>query len=213
LVATTTSAIEGLQMVNSQAVELVFLDIQMPDLTGVDFIKAIGKQCKVVFITAYNQYAVEGYDLDVVDYLLKPVPFPRFMRAAQKAKEMIDAIRPKHPAQPSALDFIMVNGDSKGKFIKIELDEIDYIEGMGNYVAIFCTGRKVLALMNMKDLEDSLPKDKFMRVHKSFIVSIMKIASIDGNIIHIKQNPKAEIIIGKAYREPFLEAIKTRMIT
>lgn len=213
LVATTTSPLKGIQIMQEQKIDLVFLDIQMPEVTGIDFVKAIGNRCKVVFVTAYNQYAIEGFDLDVVDYLLKPVSFARFLKTAQKVKDTVEPAKLYHPAAASSMDFIMVHGDSKGKLIKIELDEIDYIEGMGNYVAFFCGARKTLSLMNMKDLEDSLPKDRFMRVHKSFIVSVTKIAGVEGNIILIKQNPKAQISIGKAYRDVFLEAMKARMVS
>lgn len=211
LAATATNPITGLELMHDRQIDLVFLDIQMPEITGLDFAKALGHRCKIIFTTAYNQYAIEGYELDVVDYLLKPIPFPRFLKAAQKAKNLIEAAKTPQPGTVS-MDFIVVHGDSKGKLIKIDLDEIDYIEGMGNYVAIFCGARKILSLMNMKDLEDTLPKDKFIRVHKSFIVSISKISSVEGNAIIIKQNSRAQVTIGKAYREDFLEVMKARMV-
>lgn len=210
LVATTTDPLEGLSLINEKEIDLIFLDIQMPGLTGLEFVKAINGKCKVIFTTAYNQYALEGFDLDVIDYLLKPVPFPRFLKATQKAKDLIG--QQAAPQTAPQEDFIIIQGDSKGKLIKIEIDEIDYIEGMRNYVAIICGDRKVLSLMNMKDLEESLSSKKFIRVHKSFIVPIANIAAIDGNAITLKRNNKAEIIIGNVYRPAFIEIMRSKMI-
>jgi two-component system LytT family response regulator len=210
LVATTTDPLEGLSLINEKEIDLIFLDIQMPGLTGLEFVKAINGKCKVIFTTAYNQYALEGFDLDVIDYLLKPVPFPRFLKATQKAKDLIG--QQSAPQVAPQEDFIIIQGDSKGKLIKIEIDEIDYIEGMRNYVAIICGDRKVLSLMNMKDLEESLSSKKFIRVHKSFIVPIANIAAIDGNAITLKRNNKAEIIIGNVYRPAFIEIMRSKMI-
>jgi two-component system, LytTR family, response regulator len=109
-------------------------------------------------------------------------------------------------------DFILVKTETKGKFLKIDTADIDYIEGMDNYVAIFCRGKKTVAFINMKDLEEKLPKDKFMRVHKSFIVAIDKIVSIEGNSLLLKNNVQAGILIGNAYRTAFLEKMKSRLI-
>lgn len=210
LVATTTDPLEGLSLINDNDIDLIFLDIQMPGLTGLEFVKAINGKCKIIFTTAYSQYALDGFDLDIIDYLLKPVPFSRFLKAAQKAKEILDAqTTPKAGAHE---DFIIIQGDSKGKLIKVEINEIDYIEGMRNYVAIVCGDRKLLSLMNMKDLEESLSSKQFIRVHKSFIVPIANIAAVDGNAIILKRNNKAEIILGNVYRPAFLEMMRSRMI-
>ena len=210
LVATTTDPLEGLNMINDNDIDLIFLDIQMPGLTGLEFVKAINGKCKIIFTTAYSQYALDGFDLDIIDYLLKPVPFSRFLKAAQKAKEIMDT---QTTSKASAHeDFIIIQGDSKGKLIKVEINEIDYIEGMRNYVAIVCGDRKLLSLMNMKDLEESLSSKQFIRVHKSFIVPIANIAAVDGNAILLKRNNKAEIILGNVYRPAFLEMMRSRMI-
>jgi len=212
LIGTTTNPIEGLGIVNDKKIDLIFLDIQMPNITGVDFIKAINGKCKVIFTTAYNKYAMDGFELEVIDYLLKPVPFARFLKAAQKAKDIIETNTTHNPTFSLALDFIVVQGDSKGKLIKIEINDIDYIEGMRNYVAIHCGDKKILSLMNMKDLETNLSKQKFIRVHKSFIVPISNIAAVDGNCLVLKRNSKTEIIIGSAYKQSFLEIMKSKMI-
>lgn len=212
LLATTTSPIQGLQIVNDKKIDLIFLDIQMPGISGVEFIKAINGKCKVIFTTAYDKYALDGFELEAIDYLLKPVPFARFLKAAQKAKDIIEINTDHRPSFLVELDFIVVQGDSKGKLIKVEINDIDYIEGMLNYVAIYCGDKKILSLMNMKDLEINLPKQKFIRVHKSFIVPIANIAAVDGNCLVLKRNSKSEIVIGNAYKQSFLEIMKAKMI-
>ena len=211
LIASTDNPVEGLSILQKESIDLIFLDVQMPQLSGIDFIKAVNGKCKIILTTAYREYALEGYELDVIDYLLKPVPFARFMKAVQKATEAIPA--KKIIAKPNNQhDFILVKTETKGKFLKIDTADIDYIEGMGNYVAIFCSGKKIVSFINMKDLEEKLSTDKFIRVHKSFIVAIDKIISIEGNSLLLKNNPKAEILIGNAYRTSFLEKMKTRLI-
>jgi len=212
LVTTVNNPIEGLSLVRSQDIGLVFLDIHMPELSGIDFIKAINGKCKVILTTAYNQYALEGFDLDVIDYLLKPIPFSRFVKATQKAIAVLEPHKQEKAAATEQNDFILVKTETKGKFLKIDTADIVYIEGMGNYVALYCNGKKILSLLNMKDLEEKLSPEKFMRVHKSFIVAIDKITSIEGNSLSLKNNPKASILIGNAYRAAFLEKMKTRLI-
>ena len=210
LIDTATDPVLGMQMVRDHPIDLIFLDVEMHGLTGLEFIKAINGKCKVIITSAYSQFALEGFELEVIDYLLKPVPFPRFLKAAQKAYDIIKPLL-NAPLKTQS-DFIMLKGDTKGKLIKVEIDEIDYIEGMGNYVAIFCKGKKILSIMNLKTLEEKLPVDRFMRVHKSFIVAISQIALIEGNLITLKNNYKAEIAIGNSYRNQFLDAMRLKLV-
>jgi two-component system LytT family response regulator len=210
LIDTATDPVLGMQMVRNHPIDLIFLDVEMHGLTGLEFIKAINGKCKVIITSAYSQFALEGFELEVIDYLLKPVPFPRFLKAAQKAYDIIKPLL-NAPLKTQS-DFIMLKGDTKGKLIKVEVDEIDYIEGMGNYVAIFCKGKKILSIMNLKTLEEKLPVDRFMRVHKSFIVAISQIALIEGNLITLKNNYKAEIAIGNSYRNQFLDAMRLKLV-
>lgn len=210
LVATSTNPLEGLNIINNQAVDLVFLDIQMPDITGLEFIKAINGKCKIIIISAYSEFALEGFELEVIDYLLKPVPLSRFLKATQKAKDLLENMSPQIVNKHE--DFILVKGDAKGKLIKIEINEIDYIEGTGNYVTIYYGVKKILSLVNMKDIELKLSPQKFMRVHKSFVVAISKIAAVEGNSILLKNNPHAGILIGKIYKPLFLERLKSQLI-
>jgi two-component system, LytTR family, response regulator len=212
LISTTTNPIEALQVVATQKVDLIFLDIQMPELSGIDFIKAIQGKAKVILTTAYSDFALESYELDVVDYLLKPIRLPRFLQAVQKAtKELEEHTDEKPTLSVDDDDYIFVKTESKGKLLKINLDEIDYIEGMKNYVAIYCGGKKTLVYTSMKDLEERLSKKQFIRVHKSFIIPIAKITGIEGNILRLK-NVTAEILIGDNYKADLMEIIRNKMI-
>lgn len=212
LISATTNPIEALQIVATQKIDLIFLDIQMPELSGMDFIKAIQGKVRVILTTAYSDFALESYELDVVDYLLKPIRLPRFLQAVQKAtKEMEERNDERLTLSGDDDDYIFVKTESKGKLLKINLGEIDYIEGMKNYVAIFCGGKKTLVYTSMKDLEERLSKKQFIRVHKSFIIPIAKITGIEGNILRLK-NVTAEILIGDNYKADLMEIIRNKMI-
>ena len=211
LVSSTTKPIEALQTVATQAIDLVFLDIQMPDLSGIDFIKAINGKAKVILTTAYSEFAIEGFDLDVVDYLLKPIRFPRFLNAVQKAAKA-NADKPAEAEAKDEADYIFVKTESKGKLLKINLEDIEYIEGMKNYVAIFRGGQKTLVYTNLKDLVNHLPARRFIRIHKSFIIPINRITGIEGNRV-VLQHVAADILIGENYKADLMELIKHKMIS
>jgi two-component system LytT family response regulator len=211
LIATSTSAVEALDIINNKKVDLIFQDIQLPDLSGIDVIKAINGKCKVILTTAYSEFALQGYELDVVDYLLKPISFARFIKAVQKAMNLLQV--PGKPATNESTedDHIYVKTGIKGKVLKINLHEVDYIESLKNYVAIHHAGQKTLVYLNMKELEAKLPERKFIRVHKSFIISASRIVRVEGNQIILK-NINADILLGDTYREKFLEMIKNKTI-
>ena len=210
LAGTTTNPLEALQMVTSRKIDLIFLDIHMPELSGIDFIKAINGKVKVILTTAYSEFALESYELDVVDYLLKPIRLPRFLQAVQKAAaEINEHTSAKLPGGDS--DYIFVKTESKGKLLKINLNEIDYIEGMKNYVAIYRNGQKTLVYTSMKELEDRLPRKQFIRVHKSYIIPVLKITGIEGNVVRLK-NVNAEILIGDSYKAEIMELVRNKMI-
>ena len=211
LVATTTNPIEALQMVGANKIDLIFLDIHMPELSGIDLIKAISGKLKVILTTAYSEFALESYELDVVDYLLKPIRFTRFLQAVQKVLAEVNESKTSADALNSENDFIFVKTESKGKLLKINLKDIDYIEGMKNYVAIYCDKQKILVYTTMKELEEKLPQKQFMRVHKSFIIPVNKITGIEGNLLRLK-NISAEIIIGESYKAELMEMVKNKMI-
>lgn len=208
LAGSTTNPIEALQIVSTQKIDLIFLDIQMPELSGIDFIKAINGRCKVILTTAYSEFALEGYELEVTDYLLKPIRFPRFLAAVQKVSNTINE---NNNEQADEDDYIFVKTESKGKLLKINLCDIDYIEGMKNYVAIHRGNQKTLVYTNMKDIEARLPHKQFIRVHKSFIIPIAKVTGIEGNHLLLK-GVTAQIMIGESYKADLMEIIRNKMI-
>lgn len=210
LVKTTTSAIEGLSLVQSDAIDLVFLDVQMPELTGIQFLKIINGKCDVILTTAYSQYALDGYELDVVDYLLKPIAFDRFYKAAQKVLQSNgngNTIPQEQTAPANRHDFIFVK--TEHKIQKIYLDDILYIEGLKDYISIFTKTERIITLQNMKKMEESLPSKSFIRVHKSYIVAVGKIESIERSRIQIGEKT---IPIGDTYREYFFKQIEDKNI-
>jgi len=195
-----SNAFEANDFLQEQPVDLLFLDIQMPGISGVQFLQSLTKASPlVVFITAYEQYAVEGYNLDVVDYLLKPVSFERFLKAINKAQEKFNASR-KLPvaAVTPAVDHLFVN--SEYNLVRIDMNDIAYVEGLKDYVKIYLLSgtRPVITRMSMKSLEEKLPADRFVRVHKSFIVSLNKITSIRKGRISML---KAQIPISEHFKE------------
>ncbi|WP_131535820.1 LytR/AlgR family response regulator transcription factor [Pedobacter nototheniae] len=210
LVGTTTSAFEALNLVQDGKVDLVFLDIQMPELTGIQFLKICGNKCKVILTTAYPEYALEGFDLDVVDYLLKPISYERFYKAASKAQQILEPVMPAQSenvvvATPQTNDFIFIKGDTKNKFIKVNYDDILYIEGLKNYVSVYTATQRIITYQALRELEIQLPQPPFYRIHKSYIVSIEKIRMIDGNTVFINEQA---IPIGETYKEDFFKIIK-----
>jgi two-component system, LytTR family, response regulator len=211
LVAFTTNPLEALQIVATQKIDLVFLDVQMPELSGIDFARAIDGKTQVILTTAYSEFALEGYELDVTDYLLKPIRLPRFLTAVQKAAKSLNEVMAEPASQSIEDDYIFVKTESKGKLLKINLPDIDYIEGMKNYVAIYCSGKKILVYTSMKDLEERLPRKQFIRVHKSFIIPIDRITGIEGNRVLLK-GITAEILTGENYKEGLMKIVKGKMI-
>jgi two-component system, LytTR family, response regulator len=210
LVASFTNPIEALQLLGQQKIDLAFLDIQMPELSGIDLIKTIQGKTKVILTTAYSEFALEGYELYVVDYLMKPIRLPRFLAAVQKAVEQINAGNETQQKKAED-DYIFVKTESKGKLLKINLADIDYIESMKNYVAIHSGSQKTLVYTTMIELEERLPKKQFIRVHKSFIIPISRITGIEGNLLRLK-NVSAEILIGENYKAELMEIIRRKMI-
>jgi len=208
LVYSTSQVLDALPLVESGGADLVFLDIQMPQLNGLQFMKIIHGKALVIFTTAYPQYALDGYEHDVLDYLLKPVAYERFYKAAQKA---LSAIRPSQPLtayeKPAAElpNFIFVKTDNK--MVKVQLSDILFVEGLKDYIAIQTTAEKIITLQNMKRMEKILPASRFVRVHKSYIVSLEKTDTIERNRIFIGDHI---IPIGDTYREPFFQLIEGR---
>jgi DNA-binding LytR/AlgR family response regulator len=199
-----TSALEALQVVQQGQVDLLFLDVQMPELTGIQLMNVIGRQCRVILTTAYPDYALEGYDLDVVDYLMKPVAFDRFLRAVSRAQQAITdkATQENTTATPR---YIFVKGDNKHSFVKLNLADILYIEGLKNYVCIHTRTEKVITYQRMSAMEAELGGLPFIRIHKSYIVSLDHIERIEGNAVSVGGK---FLPVGEVYRQGFYEVVK-----
>src|ERR1700748_542094 len=214
LVKSTTNPIEALTLVQEGNIDLVFLDVQMPELTGIQFLRIANGRAKVILTTAYSQYALEGYELDVVDYLLKPIAFDRFYKSVQKVQSIINpstapapVVAPEPAQQDLLSDFIFVK--TEHKIQKVYLHDILFIEGLKDYISIFTPSERIITLQNMKKMEDALPAKHFIRVHKSYIVSINKIDSIERSRIFIADKI---IPVGDTYRDEFFKIVDGKNI-
>ena len=201
LVASCANPLEAMSILQQQQIDLLFLDIQMPELTGIEFLRTLTKKPIVIFTTAYAEFALEGYALDVTDYLLKPFSFERFVQATNKATALLQAranaggMAAGEPATPGK-DHILVKADHKVH--RIKLDDIFFIQSMREYVAYHTPAGRLLSLNSLKSLEESLPSERFIRIHKSYIVAIDKIDTLEGNLVHVG---KEKLPIGASYRE------------
>jgi two-component system, LytTR family, response regulator len=223
LVATCTEPLEALSLIQQGKVDLLFLDIQMPTLTGIQFLRVMNGKCKTILTTAYSEFALEGYEYDVIDYLLKPISFERFLKSINKTTEQL-AVNSNQLAvntlpdvellqssdnqivvTNSQLDFIFVK--TEYKIQKVNLSDILYIEGLKDYVSIFTTTERILSLQTMKKMEESLPSNRFVRVHKSYIISLEKIESIERQRITIGKNI---IPVGDSFQKDFMKIIGER---
>lgn len=200
LEAQCTNPLEAMAVLRQRPVDLLFLDIQMPELTGIEFLRTLQQKPVVVFTTAYADYALEGYTLDVTDYLLKPFSFERFLQAVNKAIAALQAKtaveRPAAETPPPDKDHILVKADHKVH--RLKFDDILYIQSMREYVAFHTPAGRILSLNSLKNLEEELPADRFIRIHKSYIAAIGKIATLEGNTLHVG---KEKLPVGASYRE------------
>lgn len=201
LITTFSSALDASTWLSTNAVDLIFLDIQMPTVTGTQFLRTIRNPPMVIFTTAYEQYALEGFELNVIDYLLKPIPFERFLKAVQKAYDLFE-LRKKETPSPAAVERGFLFVFSEYKEIKLYYDEILYVEGLKDYVKIFTKQfpKPILTRLNLKAIEAKLPPKEFCRVHNSFIVALNQITAIQKTKIQIE---KQDIPIGNRYLAQF----------
>jgi len=210
LTFTTVNPLDALNKVSEGEVDLVFLDIQMPELSGLQFMKIVKGKCLVILTTAYAEYALEGFENDAVDYLLKPVSFERFYKAIEKAQLILKGLdkiaKPNtaiiHPRE-NEVSHIFVK--TEYRLVRVNIADILYIESLQNYVMIYTSKEKITSLQTMKKTEEQLPSGQFIRIHKSFIVAINKISSIERNRISICEK---SIALGDVYREAFYKAIE-----
>ena len=206
LVASCSNAIEATSVLQNNRVDLIFSDIEMPDFSGIEFIKSLDKKPLFIFTTAYSHYAVEGFNLNAVDYLVKPIPFHRFLKAVNRAHELFN-LKTEEPIVETTLkpeiDFVFVKSEYEN--LKINFDEIRYVEGLKDYIKIYTNSPKpILTLCSLKAFEEKLTKD-FIRVHRSFIVSLKYIHSVQRNRILIDNK---RIPIGLNYKVDFIKRIE-----
>ncbi len=196
-----TNPVKAYEYLSENRTDIIFVDIQMPDLTGLDLVRKLEYQPAIIFTTAYNQYALEGFHVDAVDYLLKPVDYPEFLKASEKAKQWICG-RNKIMNIKSDNGFLFIK--SEYKVIRIDLNTIKYIEGMNEYVRIHRENAKpVMSLLSLKSIDEKLPVDQFMRVHKSYIVNLRKITEIESNTVLCADG--RVIPVSNLYKERFQE--------
>ena len=217
LVAQCSSAIEAQQVIENQEIEAIFLDINMPDLNGLDFAKSLHDHSKgpvMVFTTAYSEYAIEGYKANAVGYLLKPYSFEEFEEAAQKVKEICEI-------RQQAFTEVTTNTDDDGvifvksdyKIVRISIENINYIEAMSEYLRISCVNRPkpVIVLLSMKKIEEHLPTSTFMRIHRSFIINLNRISEVKKN--HVIIEGDISLPIGDNYKEAFMNYLNKKILT
>jgi len=190
-------------------VDLVFLDIQMPGITGIEFARSIPQQTLVIFTTAYSEYAIDSYEVDAVDFLVKPIETDRFAKAVNKAVAYHSLLlnEEKNHLETSDDDFFFVKSDKK--YFKIHFNEILFIEGLKNYVVIQMDGQRIITKMTLKNISDSLPQRNFFRINKSYIVNTQKITSFDNNDLFVESY---EIAIGSNYRDVFFEEFVNKFV-
>ncbi len=200
--------LKAMSILNAKDIDLIFLDINMPKINGIDFLKSSRSSANVIITTAYSEYAVELFGLDVLDYLVKPIGFDRFLKACNKALELEGLKKNgKASVQPVGDHFFI---KSNSQIEKVYYHDLLYAEAMLNYVMLYTTNRKLMVYVTIKSLEDQLPAEKFVKVHKSFIVNISKVQRIEGNVLHIGNE---KITISQGLREKVLaEIIKDKMI-
>ena len=194
--------LEAMEIMAQEQIDILFLDIQMPELTGIEFVKTLQQKPVIIFTTAYSEYALEGYQLDVVDYLVKPFPLDRFIKAVNKATEFIDLKKKASLGGKDADEYILLHADHK--IYKVALDDIQYIEGLKEYVSYFTKEKRIIVLQSLKSIEETLPSDRFIRVHRSYIVPIHKIKTLDGNQVQIGDKL---IPIGRSYKDEVLKRV------
>jgi len=203
VVKTFTKPLEALSFLESNAVDLVFLDIQMPNITGIQLSKIISDNVQIIFTTAYPDFALESYNVSAMDYLLKPIEFDRFYKAVKKAIPSGN----KSSLKPTEDDFIFLKTDGKNKFNKVVLSEIQFLQGLKNYVSLQLQDQQIITYSTLKHFSETLPEQDFIQIHKSYIVSIKHIDRIENDAVWVQEH---QLPVGNTYRKSFFEKIHQR---
>ncbi len=211
LVGESTNPVLGIEIITSEMPDVVFLDIQMDQMSGIKVAKVIQENTKIVFCTAYPEFAVESYDLDAVDYLMKPVTFPRFNRAIQRVADTL-ASRPSVTEETIPDDYIYVKAGQRDKLLRIDLDDVDFVESQDHYIAFSLGNKKVMAYLTLKKIEERLPRSQFMRVHRSYIVAFKQIASMMNGELFLKRSSE-RVPLGALYKEAFMKRMKNNLMS
>lgn len=213
LTETFTNPIEALLYLKQSTTDLIFLDINMPELSGIDLIKMLPKSTEIIITSAFSEFALAGFENNVLDYLLKPFAFDRFLQASQKALDKLLLLASNKPApvvdlQPKPDSFYLKT--DHGKIVRINFEDIIYIEGLKNYCSVFTENERHISLVSMKTLAETLPQEDFARTHKSYIIALKRIKAIDGNMV-IFDKIKEKIPIGVTYRDSFFALLNNKM--
>jgi DNA-binding LytR/AlgR family response regulator len=213
LTETFTNPIEALLYLKESTTDLIFLDINMPELSGIDLIKMLPKSTEIIITSAFSEFALAGFENNVLDYLLKPFAFDRFLQASQKALDKLLLLASNKPTpvielQPKPDSFYLKT--DRGKIVRINFEDIIYIEGLKNYCSVFTENERHISLVSMKTLADTLPLEDFARTHKSYIIALKRIKAIDGNMV-IFDKIKEKIPIGVTYRDSFFALLNNKM--
>jgi DNA-binding LytR/AlgR family response regulator len=210
------NAFEAIRILQEQRIDLVFLDVNMPELSGINFIKSLKHKPEIIITTAYSEHALEGYQLDVIEYLLKPIYFERFLQAANKAKDLIELKAKANEADKSGQASITSVEDNSffiktgpQKIIKINLQDILYVESLHEYIRIHVRNDSFTIYHSLKSLLEILPSDQFVQIHRSFVVNFSRISVVEGNTVKIDS---IELSVGKNYREDFMNRVKSKSI-
>lgn len=209
LVGSDTNPLEALEKISSGIIkaDVCFLDIEMPQLSGLELAALIQNETHVIFTTAHEQFALKAFDTDVIDYLLKPFEYPRFLKAIQKVQKLVADNANNNAGERT---FIFIQSETKGKLIKVMFDHLYFIEGAQNYLRMMLDDAGHLTYLSLKEMEDILPKMKFMRIHKSFIINLDKVSSVEGGMVHLTNG--AAIQLGATYKKEFLERVNNNLI-
>ena len=204
----TTNPVKAFQYIQQNEADLIFLDIQMPELNGIQFLELLNGKVKVILTTAYREHALDGFEYGVIDYLLKPVLFDRFLKAVQKVinskgNKETENLEFQRSSQ-SEKEFLFVKTGVRNKIVKVLIKDIEYIESKGNYVTFIMPADKILTLLSLKELGNELPKSSFLRIHNSYIVAVNKISAVEGNQIQVG---KYQIPIGDTYKRSVIETL------